>query len=170
MKNSIIHFVFRALIFVSALLICACSELADEIPGGPLPNSLITPTGGVFTAYDGTVILTFPEGAISSPVEFTVNMCMDMQECNFMLRPIKIEPLMLFNQPVNVTLRYDGMLAISENEITENICLMASLWKSETDYENNAACSTCLCAIDYALKTISFCICNSGIITIGLPE
>lgn len=170
MEKCIKQFVFWLLLFAAAMVTGACSEADDEKEGINPPEGVIEPHGGVLTLFDGNITLAFPENAVSSEVHFTVNLCMDDKDCNYLLQPFRIEPLMLFNKPVSVTLRYDGILALPDKEIQENICLMAKLWKSEADLLNNQPCTTCLCAVNYEQKTLTFCICNSGIITIGLPD
>ncbi len=166
MRSVIKHFVFIALFIASAMVVCSCSDVDDEFQVTVPSKSTITQQGGVITALNGNVTLSFPEGAVSSPVEFNINLCLDELEQNYMLRPIRIDPVMLFNMPVTVTLRYDETLALNPDELPEDICLMASLWRSEMEFYLHQPCATCDCSVDYEAKTISFCICNSGIITI----
>lgn len=170
MKNCIKQLGFAALFIFSAMVFSSCDEWASDTGGVPLPDNFITQSGGVITAFEGNVTLTFPRNALSGVVGIHVDMCLDQKECNYLLRPIIIEPAMTFNQPVNVTLKYDGLLAVSPIEMPENSLLMATIWESEMDFFNNQSCGNCICCVDEVLKTITFCICSSGIITIERPK
>lgn len=167
MKNLLKQSGFIVLFTISSMFIFSCSELDDDSQGSVLPSSFITPSGGILTAFDGNVTITFPEGAVSGTEEFHINTCLDQKECDFLLRPVSIDPVRVFDKPVTVTLKYDGELAVSPVEITGNTPVTATVWKSEVDYFNNCPCSTCFCSVDDVIHTITFCICSSGIITIG---
>lgn len=168
MKNFIKHLGSILLLAISTMVICSCSELDDDSQGSGLPSNFITPSGGILTSSDGNVTITFPEGAINVAQEFHINTCLDQKECDFLLRPLRIDPVMLFEKPVTVTLRYDGELAVSPIEIPGNAVLTATVWRTEIDFFNNCPCLSCTCSVDDVIHTITFCTCTSGIITIGL--
>ena len=170
MKNCIQHLGFTALLMVIVMVICSCSKLDDDPHDRIPPNSFIKWTGGVLTAFEGNLILTFPKDAVHGIIDFKVNMCLDQEECNYLIRPVFIEPVTDFHQPVSVMLKYDGILANSPLEIPENTMLVASVWESETDVLNNQSCGNCICTVDRVAHTITFCIGNSGIITIARPK
>ena len=74
-----------------------------------------------------------------------------------------------FAQPVQLILKYDGKLA-NGLEIGENLCIRASFWDTEQDFNNNVKANSCICEIDDESKTISFCICQSGIFTLSVDN
>ncbi len=166
MKSFIKQFILIALFIACAMVICSCSDLDDEYVVINASNNIITPQGGVLHALNGNVIISFPEGAVYGRVSFDVNTCFDEQEQGYKVRPIRIDPVMVFNTPVNVTLRYDEILAIAPDKIAQDLCLKASHWKSGIDFFLHKPCTSCDCLIDFEAKTISFWICGSGIITI----
>lgn len=160
-----------ALLILIAMLFCSCDEWAYDSDEGDYQDNMVTSSGGVVTAFNGSVTLTFPKEAINSDVQFTVKVCLQENACDFLLRPISIEPVILFNKPVNVTLKYDGDLATIPLEIYENSYVMATLWGSEEDYRNHQSCLSCVCDVDNAANTFTFCIGQTGIITIeGTPD
>ena len=170
MKNCIKQLGLVVLLILSAMVFISCDEWESDSGGITLPANLVTSSGGVIKAFDGNVTISIPEGALKVPEEFRINVCLDQYECDFLLRPVSIEPVMLFEKPVTVTLKYDGELAVSPIEIPENTLLMATIWETEMDFFNNQSCGNCLCCVDNVIHTITFCICNSGIMTIEPPN
>lgn len=168
MKRKIPHLVCIALLVFSAMVVASCSDSDDEVQYHETNvfDNVITPEGGVLVALDGNVTLTFPEGAINDDVKFDVNTCFDDVENNYLLRPIRIDPIIQFNRTVLVELRYDNILAANSDDMSENISLIAEFFRSEMDFYFHSSCGCCDCTIDFEAKKVSFYICSSGIITI----
>jgi hypothetical protein len=159
---------FIALFCACALVISSCQS--DEEEGiFVMPEILdtVSGVGGVITAMEGDVVLAFPEGAVNEPITFTVNTCLDEEECNYVIKLIKIEPFVKFNAPVTLSLKYDGLL-YSGIEICAEACLKAYFWNTEQDFYNHTLANQCNCGIDYREHTINFCICQTGIFAVGL--
>ncbi len=170
MKNGIKHFAVIVLFPLCAIFMPSCQNDLDEINGQVLTfSNTIGESGGVLHALDGDVVLVFPVGALSEPVTFSVNTCFDAVECDFVLKPVIIEPVISFAQPVQLIIKYDGPLA-NGVEICENMCIMASFWDTDHNFHNNVKANSCICEIDYDAKIFSFCICQSGIFTLSIEE
>ena len=83
MKNLLKQSGFIVLFTISSMFIFSCSELDDDSQGSVLPSSFITPSGGILTAFDGNVTITFPEGTVSGTEEFHINTCLDRRNVIF---------------------------------------------------------------------------------------
>lgn len=170
MKSVIKHFAVIVLFLFCTMAIPSCQNDDEEYDGLVVTaSSTISDVGGVLQALDDNVVLVFPVGALSEPVTFSVNTCFNTLQCDFVLKPIIIEPVISFDQPVLVILRYDGSLATG-TAINGNMCLKACLFNSELDFYTNKMASSCICEIDNESKNIIFCICQSGIFTLSVDN
>jgi hypothetical protein len=101
MKNGIKLFAVIVLFSFCTMAISSCQNDDAEYDGLVVTaSSTIEDFGGVLHALDGDVILNFPIGAVNEPTTFCVNTCLDAEDCNFLLKPIIIEPVISFAQPV----------------------------------------------------------------------
>ena len=155
-----------ALFCVAALFLPSCQDEDDVIFYVPENTDTVSGIGGTIKALNGNVILSFPEGAVDEAITFTVNVCPDTEECEYAIKMIKIEPLVKFNAPVTLSLKYDGEL-FNNVQICEGMCLQAYFWNDEQDFYNHTLVSQCLCGVNYVDHTINFCICQSGIFAVG---
>ena len=135
----------------------------------------VTSAGGIITALGGEVTLNFPADAVAQPTRFSVAVLMERGRdensgneisSNLAIHAILIEPSMVFNKPVQVSLKYGGCLC-NGVIINEEMHFSASIWKNEVSYLKNVvpcACTSCLMSADQG--TICMCICQSGVIAV----
>jgi len=120
--------------------------------------------GGVFTAMEGNVEITVPEGALTVPTTFVVHDLMNRSSGNPALKPIFIEPLVEFAKPVQLALKYDGCL---ENGI--NVCaaksILFSIWDDEAAFIGMLKPEVCSqCDVNVDSHMICMSICRTGLI------
>lgn len=167
MKWLIRHSIVCALLFLGAILYYSCDKYEDDIDQPlRLPSRNALPEGNMLSYLNGNVILDILPGAVSNPVRVYVNECHSGSNCDFVLKTISIEPLMSFNVPVNVSLRYDGELANSEGSF-DGCNLIIYSWENQECFYNGGSCKTCCCYIDEVNRTINFRITQTGVLAVG---
>jgi hypothetical protein len=170
MKNCIKHFNVIVLFALGTILMSSCQNDVDEYAALlPISSNTISAPGGILEALDGDVQLVVPSGAVSEPVEFTVQAFFVGAVTDFVLQPLLIEPVISFAQPVQVILKYDGSLA-NGTAVNGNMCIKACLFNSELDFYTNKMASSCMCEIDYRTKTISLNICQTGVVGLTVDK
>lgn len=131
---------------------------------------VIGPDGGTLTGFNGEVILTIPEGALTSPVRLEI---MHMPrgggwsgtfEGEF-LKPFMIEPFVTFAKPVHVTVKCSGCLS-KGNEIIDGTEVFINVWGSESEYYcQSGSCTSCFCCSNASSQCIETCVRTMGIIS-----
>lgn len=170
MKKSMKQPVTFALFFFSALIISSCIDPSHDDDGFlplPVPTSIAKPEGGLVTAMSGNVTLFFPPGVVKEQINIVVNECDNPDYCNFLLKAISIEPVMLFNSPVMVRLKYDGDL-LNGGQSPEKCPLVICSWEREIDYMNRVKERCIPCCINTERKTIEFFIGQTGVFAVGI--
>lgn len=127
---------------------------------------LIGEDGGEFTAISGNIVITIPPGALNVPARFVVRDFMNKSAGINALKSLVIEPLVEFNKPVQLALKYDGCL---ENgfEICEAKSILFSIWDDEADFVLQRAPRVCSsCTLNEDSRSVSMCICQTGVILI----
>jgi len=127
---------------------------------------LIGEEGGEVTAISGNVVITIPSGALNAPTRFVVRDLMNKSAGIYSLKSIVIEPLVEFNKPVQLALKYDGCLE-TDFKICEAKSIMFSIWDDEADFvlqREPRVCSSCVLNEDSG--SVSMCICQTGIVLI----
>jgi hypothetical protein len=159
---------FAALLLFGAITFYSCDE--DDLNMNPklaVPSLDALPEGNMLSYMNGNVNLDILPGAVSNPVRISVNECHGGSNCDFVLKTISIEPLMSFNVPVNVSLKYDGELANSEEAIAGCNLIIYS-WEKQDYFYSNGTCKTCCCYLDENNRTINFRITQTGIFAVGI--
>ena len=164
MNKSTKHLSLIALVFLCAIacIFSACKETDPWLAELPLDPETASPNGSIVSAMDGSVMLFVPAGAVLEPVKLVVNECFDEFSYNFLMRMVKIEPLIYFQKPVSLKLRYDGQLANGESPC-EGMKLTAYYWDRMENFINREPGKMLCCSLDTAHNTISMCITQTGI-------
>ena len=150
MKRMIKIQVFQALVLSLALVFPSCQS--DIVEGLTNTESglegIISPEGGTLSLLNGEVTLQFPAGAVDFTGRITVRTCDDPAECIFLLKTISIEPLVTFNKPVKLIVRYDGSLMNNPEICCPGICTRSLIWDSPRDFLGHSEGKCIECSID----------------------
>lgn len=177
MKTQFLFKIIAAsVIFLTLVLFTSCSEEDDIQPplkDVPYLSFQAKPEGNSILALDGNVQINFPPGAVESPIEIDVQKSDLGGDENFLLDMISIEPLMRFNQPITVNLKYDSDLVC--NEICpENCKVVICHWDREydfinrRDYNNRIIVECNKCEVNCNTKTVSFTTMESGLYALSI--
>ncbi len=131
---------------------------------------MIGPDGGIVTGFNGEVVLTIPEGALSNPIRIEITHIprgggwSGTFENEFM-KPFRIEPYVVFEKPVHVTLKSSGCLS-KGNEISDATEVYINVWRNDEDYcSQSGSCTSCFCCCNTSSQCIETCISSTGIIS-----
>ncbi len=170
MKRSINQSVLCALILLNAFAYYSCEKNDPYVPEDihvAVPYLDAIPEGNMLSYLNGNVNLDILPGAVSSPVRLSVNTCQSGFTSNYVLKTISIEPLMSFNVPVNVSLKYDGELANTESS-PEGCQLCIHSWERQECFYNGGQCKTFCCYLDKNNSTINFPIIQTGVFAVEM--
>lgn len=131
---------------------------------------MIGPDGGTVTGFKGQVVLTIPEGALSNTVRFEFahiprggGWSGTFQ--NEFLKPFRIDPYVVFEKPVHVTLKCNGCLS-KGNEISEGTDVYINVWGNQEAYcSQSGSCISCFCCSDASSQCIETCVSSTGIVS-----
>lgn len=131
---------------------------------------MIGPDGGVVTGFMGEVVMTIPEGALSNPVRIEITHIPrgggwpGTLENEFM-KSFRIEPYVVFEKPVHVTMKCSGCLS-KGNVISDNTDLHVTVWGSQEAYcSRSGSCTSCFCCSNASSQCIETCVSSTGIIS-----
>jgi len=159
---------FAALLLFGAITYYSCDE--EDLNMNPkvaVPSLNALPEGNMLSYMNGNVNLDILPGAVANPVRLSVNECHSGANCDFVLKTISIEPIMSFNAPVNVSLKYNGELANTE-ESFDGCSLIIYSWEKQDSFYNGGPCKTCCCYLDEDKATINFRIIQTGVYAVGI--
>lgn len=159
------------LLFLCAFAFSSCTDQYDnDLYGisGYILNAQKS-DGTVLSLLQGNVELIIPDGALSSSVVFTAKQCENPNECRFLLKMVKIEPLVSFNKPVIVKFKCNGCL--SNGYILPNECTpVVKFWETEADILMGVE-STCVsCSKENNGTLLIFSVMQTGVFAIGNPD
>ena len=163
-RRDVLKGIMLPLAVILAVVLLGCGK--DEYPGPPtaVQGVLIGEEGGVFTAMEGNVEITIPEGALTEPTIFVVHDLLNKSAGNTALKPIVIEPIMEFAKPVQLALKYDGCLGNGIN-VCDLKSILFSIWDDEAAYINKQTPEVCSsCTVNVDLHTVCMCICQTGVV------
>lgn len=175
MKTMLKHPDILMMMLLCIIIFASCDGPYTGSAEPDFTDEIAKPTGSTVVALGGNVTLELPEGAIEDPVIFQVNECLDNVECPYVLKLIRIDPLMTFNKPVSVTINYAGELA-NGTEINEGCTLSICYWDTEECFFNRVGEHSTSCCVDADNNVIRFCITQTGVYAIkminegGTPE
>lgn len=153
-------------------IMCLCLIAScDMYPDGyndyfPYTPDTAKPSGSAVSLLDGNVEIIVPSGAVTSNITFFARMCDNPNDCNFLMKMVRIEPNVVFEKPVTIKLRTNGCLSNTNAEMTgckPVICF----WNSEEDYMNGVKHTCICCSTDSSEVTINFCTQQTGIFAVG---
>jgi len=158
------------LLILYAFTFSSCSDQSDYDFSGSsdlFQNSPKT-DGTVLSLLQGNVELIIPEGALASSVIFNAKQCENPNECRFLLKMVKIEPLVSFTKPVTVKLKCNGCLS---NGYTLPIeCTpVVKFWETEADILMGVESSCVSCSKEIDGTFLKFSIMQTGVFAIGNP-
>ena len=157
-----------ALLLLGAIIYYSCEK--DEANSDlhvQVPSLNALPEGSMLSYLNGNVNLDILPGAVTNPVRLYVNECHSGSNCDFVLKTISIEPLMSFNVPIIVSLKYDGELANSEDPF-DGYSLIIYSWENQECFYNGGSCETCCCFLEENNRTINFRITQTGVFAVGI--
>lgn len=166
MKKPVNCPILMLLAFFLTILASSCDEPSIGFPENDFPTDLGKPEGSTVTALDGEIIMEIPEGALDEPVRFSVNECLDNVPCEFVLKMIRIDPMVVFKEPVLVKLKYNGEHLNLGNNLSEGCSLTVCYWDCELDFLNRDNQKSTCCCLDTEEGVISFCITQTGVYAI----
>jgi hypothetical protein len=169
MKNLILHPLLGALFFSCAFAFTSCQQDAEDVMLPYIePTNAISSQGGMVSAFDGNVVLSFPEGAIDYTVDFSVKICEVNGSCPYLLKTISIEPFfMTFKKPVELSIRYDGCLCNGNAAICPGICINVLNWNSPQDFIDQLTPKNCNCILNDMYNTIDLVIYQTGVFAVN---
>lgn len=157
---------------LSVLIMLAIVGCTEDEPGTAWYSEdpqMIGPDGGTLTGFNGDVVMTIPEGALTRPVRLEIMHLPNgggwpgTYQDEF-LKPFKIEPYITFNKPVHLTMKCNGCLS-KGNEIGEKTVVFVNVWGSQSDYCcQSGACASCFCCSNASSQRIETCIRTTGVI------
>ena len=169
MKQSVKQPVMFIFLLFMPLAYYSCESIDKSISEDysvRVQHSGALPEGNILNFLNGNVSLDIMPGSVTIPVSLSVNECQGLASCSYVLKTIAIEPVMSFNVPVNVSLRYDGELVNEEIPI-EDCYLIIYSWEKQECYFNGGPCETICCHLDKNNRTINFPISQTGIFAVG---
>lgn len=167
-RRDVLKGVMLPLTVVLAVVLGCENNFVDPVEN-PVPQPvdqgvLIGPLGGVVTAMEGNVIITIPAGAITEPARFMVSELRTKAPGNYALKALVIEPLVSFQKPAQISLKYDGCLGNGVN-VCDAKSINFSIWDDESSFiygNTPKVCSSC--NVNLGEHTVCMCICQTGVI------
>ena len=161
---------------ISLFILCAfaCTSCADQTEddlsyGSEFILNVPKSDGVVLSLLQGNVELVVPDGALSSSVVFTAKQCENQNECRFLLKMVKIEPLVAFKKPVMIRMKCNGCL--SNGYILPKDCIpVIKFWETEEDLMLGVDPTCVTCIRDSEGATLIFSVMNTGIFAVGNPD
>lgn len=156
-----------ALAVILAVVLFGCDR--DQVDPAEIPEPtdhgvLVGTEGGVVVAMDGDVVITIPAGALAEEVWFDVRELMNKSVGGHALKTIVVWPLVLFNKPAQIALKYDGCLGYGLN-LCEAKSVTFSIWDDVADFIENGTPKVCsFCNVNPYSHTVCMCICQTGVI------
>lgn len=167
-RRVVLKGIMLSLVVILALILVGCPT-PDEYPGEATSFSeevMIGIDGGIVTAMDGDVVITIPAGAVTEPAIFNVHELFSKSGRWYALKSIVIEPLVVFKEPVQLTIKYDGCLGTGA-DLCEAGSVSFLVWDSEADYSENSTPLFCTCCnVNRELHTVCNCIPRTGVIAV----
>ncbi len=165
MKKFMQHLAIPALVFISVFIYTSCDEPDDFFITNP--SEIAQPGGSAVSLANGNVSLFIPQGAVNTNIKITARICNSSEDCNFLLKMIKIEPAVRFEKPVTVLFKYDGELLNSQVS-PEGCPLTVCYWNSEEDYASRLKHQCISCCVDSTANAIKFCIEQTGLFAVAI--
>lgn len=165
-RRDVLKGIMLPLAVILAVAFVGCGEDPREVtdPGTSDQGVMIGPDGGVLIAMDGDFVLTVPVGAVTEPVRFYVHELTNKSVRDYALRTLVIEPLVVFKDPAQLTLKYDGYLSTGCN-ICDAKSVSFSIWDDEYTFIKSMPPRACVnCNVDKEAQTVCMCICQTGVI------
>lgn len=166
-RRVVLKGIMLSLAVILAVVLYGCKD--DDYPaGGPSSSEevMIGIDGGVITAMDGDVVISIPQGALTESVRFVVHDRLNKSARMYALREIVIEPVVVFKEPVQLTLRYDGCLG-NGVDLCEASSVSFLIWNSEAEFIQQYTPLLCTgCNVNGELHTICNCIPRTGVIAV----
>ena len=135
-----------------------------EIPQPADHGVLVGTDGGVVVSMDGDVVITIPAGALAEEVWFDVRELMNKSVGRNALKTIVVEPLLVFNKPAQIALKYDGCLGYGLN-LCEAKSVTFTIWDNVVAFIENGTPKVCSdCNVNPDSHTVCMCICQTGVI------
>lgn len=166
-RRVVLKKIMLSLVVILAVVLYGCGG-DQEYPGGDSYSEevMIGIDGGVITAMDGDVVITIPAGAVTEPAIFNVHELFSNSGRFYALKSIVIEPLVVFKEPVQLTIKYDGCLGTGA-DLCEAGSVSFLVWDSEADYSENSTPLFCTCCnVNRELHTVCNCIPRTGVIAV----
>jgi len=137
-----------------------------------IDTDLADPEGSILTFLNGKVTLDVPPEAVPKHIKLSVielldNECMDMSDCNWIVKMIAIEPQMAFGKPVIVRMEYDRDRVNSELSL-HGCAPVIYYWPSDEDFVLLRRREIVNYEFDDSNKSIHFEIKQTGLFAIGV--
>ncbi len=152
------------------LAIAGCTNEDHDTSWYKEDPQMIGPDGGIITGFRGEVVLTIPEGALTNPVRIEITHIPKgggwpgTFENEFLL-PFRIEPYVVFEKPVHVTLKCKGCLS-KGNEISAGTDVYVKVWGNQEAYcSQSGSCVSCFCCSNESSQCIETCISSTGVVS-----
>jgi len=162
-----------------ASLFTGCQDEIDPVMPGLYDTQVVSsqarPEGSIISALNDNVVIEFPPGAVEAPVDVDIKECGVGGDCDFLLNMITIAPMMRFEVPVTVSLKYEGDLVCNEKS-AEECDIVVCHWENERSYLNrfnyrNDVMVECIkCTIDPIAKTVSFMTMETGLFGLSINK
>lgn len=175
MKNLMRNLVLCTICVAGLLSAYSCEEddMIIESNLTKISQTDIYETEGTILSYlSGTVHLLLSPSASTKSDQFKVlellnDECMDMSDCNWIVKMISIGPAMSFRDPVIVSMNYDMELE-DRRLVLEGQPPVIYYWANEEDFTTQTKRETLLYDYDDNNKTINFHIKRTGLFAIGV--
>ena len=128
------------------------------------------PEGSVVSAMNENVVISFPPGAVDKAVKIFVDECDNFNNCPFVTKMIRIDPFIVFNEPVNVRLNCNGDLLLGYDPPDGNCPLVICYWENEEEYRDRVRAKCINCCMDPESGTLNFSITQTGVFAVGIRD
>ena len=159
-------------IFLVSFVFYSCDKNSGtleptEIIMNPIDTRKLTPDGGVLLFLKGDVRIDAPEGAVSYPVEISVEALQNGDRAGLLTKIIQVSPELEFNTGVQVTINCLGDL--------QNCPWMGCPAVQIYCWENLQAFTfgnmgSCINCTQYVDGLVTFCMEKTGVFAVGTVE